>query len=325
MAPVLQVADLAVSYDDIRVVRDVSFEIHSGEVLAVVGESGSGKSTLAMAIPRLLERVRISGRITLQRPGSDGMDLLKASERELNKVRGRQISMIFQEPMSSLNPISRVGNQIEEAIFLHRKMSAHELREKAVSLLAITGIVDPERCLKSYPHELSGGQCQRVGIAMALANHPSLIIADEPTTALDVTVQAQIVNCLDSLRRAREMSILFITHDLGLVRRFADRVLVMYAGEIVESGSVTEVFAHPRMPYTAALLASRPRFDNAGVPIPLEPVPGSPVSMEAIPRGCCFHPRCRHMKTEVCCAQPISLRSVAVGHQVRCTRWREIQ
>jgi oligopeptide/dipeptide ABC transporter ATP-binding protein len=325
MAPVLRVENLSISYGDLRAVRDVSFEIQAGEVLAVVGESGSGKSTLALSLLRLLDRAKMSGSISLECPGSNRMDLLKASERKLSGIRGRQISMIFQEPMSSLNPIQRVEKQIAEAIFLHARMRNRDIHERSISLLKLMGIADPERCLKSYPHELSGGQCQRVGIAMALANHPSLLIADEPTTALDVTVQAQIISCLGALRRTHGTAILFITHDLGLVRRFADRVLVMYAGQIVESGNVAEVFARPRMPYTAALLASRPKFDDAGSPVPLEPIPGAPVSFGAFPRGCAFHPRCRYVRLDTCSEEPPPLQSVDAGHQVRCARWSQIQ
>jgi oligopeptide/dipeptide ABC transporter ATP-binding protein len=324
MGAVLQVENLSVAYGSVRAVRDVSFEIQSSEVLAVVGESGSGKSTLALAILRLLERARITGSILLRCQGHDQVDLLSASERKLCRLRGRQISMIFQEPMSSLNPIVRIGKQIAEAIYLHERMPACDIHDRSVSLLEQTGIADPERCLQSYPHQLSGGQCQRISIAMALANRPSLIVADEPTTALDVTVQAQILSCLSSLRRSHGIAILFITHDLGLVRRFADRVLVMYAGEIVESGRVTEVFARPRMPYTAALLASRPRFDEAGAPIPLEPIPGAAVSMGAIPSGCSFHPRCRHAQSDVCSDQHPPLQIAEAGHQVRCARWTHL-
>lgn len=324
MAAVLQVENLSVAYGPIRAVRDVSFEMQPSEVLAVVGESGSGKSTLALALLRLLEQARITGSIVLRCPGYDPVDLLIAPERKLCRLRGRLVSMIFQEPMSSLNPIVRVGKQLAEAIYLHERISTSDIRDRSVSLLEQTGIADPERCLDSYPHQLSGGQCQRIGIAMALANRPSLIIADEPTTALDVTVQAQIISCLSSLRRSNGIAILFITHDLGLVRRFADRVLVMYAGEIVESGQVAEVFARPRMPYTTALLASRPRFDDAGAPVPLEPIPGTAVSAGALPSGCSFRPRCRHALAEVCVDQHPALQVAEAGHQVRCARWTQL-
>jgi oligopeptide/dipeptide ABC transporter ATP-binding protein len=324
MAPILQVENLSISYGNLQAVRNVSFEIEAGEVLAVVGESGSGKSTLALSLPRLLDGTRMSGSVSLECNGSSRIDLVKASERKLNRIRGRQISTIFQEPMSSLNPIQRIGKQIAEAISLHTRLRHSDVHERSVSLLKLTGIVDPEGCLRSYPHQLSGGQCQRVGIAIALANHPSLLIADEPTTALDVTVQAQIVSCLSALRRTHGTAILFITHDLGLVRRFADRVLVMYAGQIVECGRVEDVFARPRMPYTEALLASRPKFDETGAPVPLEPIPGAPVSFGAFPTGCTFHPRCRYVQLNVCCEEPPHLQSVDAGHAVRCARWRQI-
>jgi peptide/nickel transport system ATP-binding protein/oligopeptide transport system ATP-binding protein len=271
---------------------------------------------------RLLDRARTTGSVVLHRFREDRVDLMGASERQMCRIRGREISMIFQEPMSSLNPVMRVNGQIAEAIRLHESLPAAAVRDRSRELLEQTGIADPARCLLSYPHQLSGGQCQRIGIAMALANKPALIIADEPTTALDVTVQAQILGCLSQLRRTNNIAILFITHDLGLVRRFADRVLVMYAGEIVESGRVAEVFARPRMPYTAALLASRPRFDAAGDPIPLEPIPGASAGISAPPSGCGFRNRCRYTRAGICDERHPDLEAVEDGHAVRCARWR---
>lgn len=324
MVPVLEVENLSVDYGAISAARNVSFKIYPSEVLAVVGESGSGKSTVALALMSLLDGARRFGSARLNITGRERVDLLSASERKMCGIRGRDVAMIFQEPVSSLNPIVRVGAQIAEAILLHGTMKASEVRQRSVDLLEQTGIADPVRCLQSYPHQLSGGQCQRVGIAIAIANQPSLIIADEPTTALDVTVQAQILDCLGSLRRTHNIAILFITHDLGLVRRFADRVMVMYAGEVVESGPVTEVFEQPRMPYTTALLASRPRFDEGGNPFPLNPIPGMPAGAGSLPRGCSFHPRCRYMRPGVCDVQRPDLESAAPKHLVRCVRWREL-
>jgi oligopeptide/dipeptide ABC transporter ATP-binding protein len=324
MKPVLKVESLRVDYGAVSAVRDVSFNICPGEVLAVVGESGSGKSTVALALMALLDGAQRFGSATLSVPGRERIELLSAPERKMCRIRGRDLSMIFQEPMSSLNPIVRIGTQIAEAMFLHGTITAGEVHRRSLELLEQTGIVDPERCLRSYPHQLSGGQCQRVGIAIAIANRPSLIIADEPTTALDVTVQAQILECLGSLRRAHNIAMLFITHDLGLVRKFADRVLVMYAGEAVESGPVREVFERPRMPYTAALLASRPRFDEAGNQIALDPIPGTCAGLASLPPGCSFHPRCRHMQPGVCDVRRPELDSVSPKRSVRCLRWRQV-
>jgi oligopeptide/dipeptide ABC transporter ATP-binding protein len=324
MAPILNVKNLRVDYGITPAVRNISFEISPGEVLAVVGESGSGKSTIALTLMGLLDGTRRSGSSVLDVAECGRVDLLKASERTMCKIRGRIVSMIFQDPMPSLNPISRIDTQIAEMMSLHGKIPPNDVRRRSMELLEQTGIVDVERCLRSYPHQLSGGQCQRVGIAMALANKPSLIIADEPTTALDVTVQVQILRCLESLRRASDIAILFITHDLSLVSRFADRVLVMYAGEVVESGPVAQVFAQPRMPYTAALLSSRPRFDNAGNPIALDPIPGMFAGMDSIPTGCSFHPRCRYLNPAVCPSRHPELDHVAPEHLVRCVRWREL-
>jgi oligopeptide/dipeptide ABC transporter ATP-binding protein len=324
MEAVLKVENLNVAYRANPAVRNVSFDVRPGEVLAVVGESGSGKSTLALAIMGLLDGTRQSGSAMLNVAGRPPLDLMTASERTMCGVRGRAISMIFQEPMSSLNPIRRIGAQIAEAISLHGRTPDEEVGARALELLDQTGIADPERCLRSYPHQLSGGQCQRVGIAMALANRPSLIIADEPTTALDVTVQDQILKHLESLRRGSDIAILFITHDLALVRRFADRVLVMYAGEVVESGPVAQVFERPSMPYTAALLASRPRFGEDGRPIPLNPLSGVSGGVGSGLGECRFHPRCAHAQPAICQAAHPDLDEVAPGRAARCFRWKDL-
>ncbi|ACB33541.1 ABC transporter-related protein [Leptothrix cholodnii SP-6] len=255
--PLLQVEHLHVAFGDSRVVDDVSFEIGVGEKFALVGESGSGKSISAMSILRLVEGAASSGAIRF-----DGADLMAHSERQMRGIRGKDIAMIFQEPMTALNPLYTVGNQIGEVLELHEGLSAREARARAIELLARTGIPEPERRIDSYPHQLSGGQRQRVMIAMALACKPRLLIADEPTTALDVTIQAQILALLDELQREMGMALLFITHDLNLVGRYSDRVAVMERGRIVEAGATARVFARPRHPYTQKLLASRP------VPLP---------------------------------------------------------
>ncbi len=273
----------------IRAVDGVDFELGAGRTLGVVGESGSGKSVTALSVMRLIERpgeIREGSRILFE-----GRDLVGLSERGMEQVRGNQISMIFQEPMSSLNPVYSVGSQIAEAVLTHRDVSRKEARERAVEMLELVGIPEPRRRSKDYPHQLSGGMRQRVMIGMALACDPRLIIADEPTTALDVTIQAQILDLLLDLRERLGMAILLITHDLGVVAETCDDVVVMYAGQVVERGSVDEVFSSPQHPYTEALLQSIPvlgmtqqerlRVIRGTVPSPLD-----------WPAGCRFQPRC---------------------------------
>ena len=253
-APLLSIDHLTVSFGASRVVDDVSFSIAPGEKFALVGESGSGKSITALSVLRLVDAAASSGSIRFE-----GRELMRSSERQMRGVRGREIAMIFQEPMTALNPLYTVGNQIGEVLELHEGLSANQARARAIELLARTGIPDPERKVDVHPHQLSGGQRQRAMIAMALACRPKLLIADEPTTALDVTIQAQILALLDELQREMGMALLFITHDLNLVRRFCHRVGVMEKGKLVESGVTAEVFANPRHDYTRKLLASRPR------------------------------------------------------------------
>ncbi|TAL16489.1 ABC transporter ATP-binding protein [bacterium] len=272
-APLLEVKDLSVSfhtpYGEVVAVRKVSFSLKKGETLALVGESGSGKSVSALSILKLLPYAQAShpsGEILF-----DGEDILKAPQERLQKVRGGRIGMVFQEPMTSLNPLHRVGRQISETLVIHRGMRPGEARRKSLELLSLVGIPDPETKIDAFPHELSGGQRQRVMIAMALANEPDLLIADEPTTALDVTIQAQILNLLKDLQKRFGMAVLIITHDLGIVERFADRVAVMTGGEIVEEGKTANVFASPRHPYTQKLLSSELGFN------PDEPPPDSDI------------------------------------------------
>jgi oligopeptide/dipeptide ABC transporter ATP-binding protein len=291
-APLLRIDDLRVRFRTgagyVEAVNGVSYDIEKGETVAVVGESGCGKSVTAMAILGLLPRPPASidgGRIEFE-----GEDLLKATPARLRRLRGNQISMIFQEPMTSLNPVFSVGNQIGESLELHRGLDGAAARAEAKRLLELVGIPEPETRLDEYPHQLSGGMRQRVMIAMALACRPALLIADEPTTALDVTVQAQILELLSGLQRSLGMSILLITHDLGVVAETARRVVVMYAGAVVERAFVEDLFERPRHPYTAGLLLSLPQLE--GDTETLRPIEGTVPDALRLPSGCRFHPRC---------------------------------
>jgi oligopeptide/dipeptide ABC transporter ATP-binding protein len=289
--PILDVQGLTVDFptDDgiVRAVRGVDFTLQAGEVLGIVGESGSGKSVTSLAIMGLLPRtakVRGSARYR-------GRDLLKLSEREMTGIRGRHIAMIFQDPMTSLNPVYTVGWQLQEAVLAHQDISKKQAWERAVSLLDLVGIPNPRERANSYPHEFSGGMRQRAVIAISLTNDPDVIVADEPTTALDVTVQAQVLDTLERIQENTEAAIVLITHDLGVVAGMADKVLVMYAGKPVEVGSVDDIYYQPRMPYTLGLLGSLPRLDAKGAER-LTPIKGSPPSLVNLPAGCPFSPRC---------------------------------
>jgi oligopeptide/dipeptide ABC transporter ATP-binding protein len=289
---VLSVRDLTVSFptDDgvVNAVRGVSFDLRPGRVLAVVGESGSGKSVTALAVLGLLPKsAQVSGSATYA-----DQELLGLGAKELNEVRGQHVAMIFQDPMTSLNPVHRVGDQIAEAVRAHHPdTSKPEARARAVQMLGTVGIPEPELRAEMYPHEYSGGMRQRAMIALAMVNGPEVLIADEPTTALDVTVQAQVLEALQAARRQTGAAMLLITHDLGVVAGTADEVLVMYAGKPVETGTVDQVFYEPRMPYTLGLLGSLPRVDAAD-DAPLTPIPGAPPSMLGDRPGCPFAPRC---------------------------------
>ena len=288
--PLLSVERLTTVFDSARgsvsAVNDVSFEIHAGETLGIVGESGSGKSVTALSIMRL---VQPPGRIAGGRLVFKGRDLLTLDEREMQRVRGAEISLIFQEPATALNPVFRVGDQIAETLLVHGRATRREARTKAIELLRAVRITDPDARVRDYPHQLSGGMRQRVLIAMALACQPSLVIADEPTTALDVTIQAQILDLLRDMKAALNLSLLLITHDLGVIAETADRVAVMYAGRIVETGPVREIFQRPSHPYTRALLASMP----GGQPGQrLRAIEGSVPLLDDLPPGCAFNPRC---------------------------------
>ena len=315
-------------HGDVHAVRDVSFSVHPGEIVALVGESGSGKSTIGLALMRLLEQEgRVATRGAIELTGKRGVarDLMKLSAREMREVRGDDISMIFQEPMSSLNPIFSIGGQVAEAIRVHQGKSKKDALARALEMLYLLGIPNPEECLVSYPHQISGGMTQRVMIAMAISCNPTLLVADEPTTGLDVTIQAQIVEYLQSLQRRQRMAILFITHDLGLVAEIADRVLVMYAGQVVELGSVRTIFESPRMPYTRALLNSLPKLGCSSIEgYRIEAIPGNVPSASAFPPGCAFHPRCAHFESALCDDGIPPIESVAPDHLVRCARWQQL-
>jgi peptide/nickel transport system ATP-binding protein len=288
--PLLSVAGLTTVFDTrngpVAAVDDVSFEIRAGETLGLVGESGSGKSITALSIMRL---VQPPGRIAGGRLVFRGRDLLTLDDREMRRVRGAEIALIFQEPMTALNPVFRVGDQIAETLVAHGRASRREARARAIELLRMVRIADPAARVDDYPHQLSGGMRQRVLIAIALACQPSLVIADEPTTALDVTIQAEILDLLREMKSALHVSLLLITHDLGVIAETADRVAVMYAGRIVESGPVREIFRRPAHPYTRGLLASMP----GGLPGErLRAIEGAVPSLGDLPQGCAFHPRC---------------------------------
>jgi oligopeptide/dipeptide ABC transporter ATP-binding protein len=312
VTPLLSVRDLSVSFQTeagvVQAVDRVSFEIFPGETVALVGESGSGKSVTAMSILRLIESQR--GRLSGGPIWFEGRDVLALSEKEVRGIRGNRIGMIFQEPMSSLNPVYTLGTQIGEPLLLHSRLSPAQARAEVIQLLGLVGMPSPERRVDEYPHQLSGGMRQRAMIAMALGCRPSLLIADEPTTALDVTVQAQILELLTDLQRQLGMSILMITHDLGVVASLAHRALVMYAGRVVEQAAVVDLFDNPRHPYTAGLFQSLPRLPSeAGGHVErLRPIEGSVPDALSFPPGCRFHPRCRYAFAP-CKEQVPSLRS----------------
>jgi oligopeptide/dipeptide ABC transporter ATP-binding protein len=317
MSTILKVDDLKVSFvtEDgvVQAVGGVSFELRAGEVLAIVGESGSGKSVTAQTITGLTRapNARITGSVTYRDRELNGLD-----DDQLRDVRGEQIAMVFQDPMSSLNPVYRVGDQITEMIRAHRHVSKREAADRAVELLRSVGIPNPERRVRHYPHEFSGGMRQRVMIAMALALEPDVLIADEPTTALDVTVQAQILRLIDQLNRDRDLAVILITHDLGVVAEVADRVLVMYAGQIVEDATLDEIFYDPQHPYTWGLLGSLMRLDQSRS-ARLAQIPGQPPSLLAPPAGCRFAPRCAHA-FDKCDELPTLEARVGGNHLDRC-------
>jgi peptide/nickel transport system ATP-binding protein len=345
-APLLSVRDLLTSFDTdtgpLRAVDRVSFDVFQGKTLGIVGESGCGKSMTALSILRLVPEP--SGRIESGSIAFRGKNLLEVSAAEMRSIRGNQISMIFQEPMTSLNPVYTAGAQIAEAVRLHQKKSRAEANARALEMLRLVGIPSPETNLDAYPHQLSGGMRQRVMIAMALACEPSLLIADEPTTALDVTIQAQILTTLVNLQHKLGMSILLITHDLGVVAEYTDDVIVMYAGRVVEQASVTDLFAHPRHPYTKGLLGSMPgavlspsdraQRSDRGEPAPgddseprvhLKTIEGMVPDLRDLPPGCRFADRCPMVLPECSAVEP-ELVAVPPGspHLSRCIRANEV-
>ncbi|HEX2701525.1 MAG TPA: ABC transporter ATP-binding protein [Acidimicrobiales bacterium] len=293
--PVLVVEDLNVTFatpdGPLHAVRGVSFTVDAEEIVGIVGESGSGKSVTMMAVMGLLPKTAtVTGSVRFR-----GQEILGVAEKELRRHRGNHVAMVFQDPLTSLNPVFTVGNQIAEAIRVHHDVSAKEAASKAVALLELVGIANPAQRAHQYPHEFSGGMRQRAMIAMAISNDPDVLIADEPTTALDVTIQAQILEVLERAQTAARSAIVLITHDLGVVAGMADRVLVMYAGRAVELGAVDDVYLAPRHPYTLGLLESLPRLDAEGKER-LTPITGAPPSLLHPPSGCPFHPRCRFVR-----------------------------
>ncbi|MFI6319986.1 ABC transporter ATP-binding protein [Nonomuraea sp. NPDC050556] len=322
-AEVLRVENLQVNFptDDgvVKAVRGVSYTVHEREVLGIVGESGSGKSVSSMAVMGLLPKsARISGNIYYR-----GDDMLKMSGRKRRSLRGRKVAMVFQDPMTALNPVHTIGDQLAEAVLAHELIPRKEALARAKEMLDLVGIPQAEARLKSYPHEFSGGMRQRAMIAMAVINNPDVIIADEPTTALDVTVQAQILEKLLEVKDAVDAAIVLITHDLGVIAGMAHRVLVMYAGKPVEIGDVDTVFNQPRMPYTAGLLGSIPSLEtsNSGR---LRPIKGTPPSLINIPAGCPFSPRCPLATDECRTAEPMLEGVDAADHYAACHHWRKV-
>jgi peptide/nickel transport system ATP-binding protein len=322
--PLLEVRDLHVRFETSRgtvnAVEGISYTVNRGEIVAIVGESGCGKSVSSLAIMRLLAK---TGRVTKGQILFEGRDLLTLSEEEMREKRGRDISMIFQEPMTSLNPVLSIGQQVMEPLLIHMKMTDGEARARALELLQLVGITDGARRLEQYPHHLSGGMRQRVMIAIGLACNPKLIIADEPTTALDVTIQAQILELMKDLSRRLGIALIVITHNLGIVARYADRVNVMYAARIIEQGSADHIFLQPAHPYAIGLMRSIPRLDlPRGTK--LETIEGLPPDLRSPPAGCRFAPRCPY-RLDACTAQDVRLAEVAPGHMSACIRASEIR
>ena len=318
MEPILQIENLKTSFmtsnGEVQAVRGVSFSVEKGEIVGLVGESGSGKSVTSMSILKLLaDTARIKEGTIL----FEGQDLTQCSRAQMRKIRGGKISMIFQDPMSSLNPLIPVGKQVEEMIREHHpEKSRAQIKQEVLSLFEQVRIPEPEKRFKSFPHEFSGGMRQRVMIAMALANRPELLIADEPTTALDVTIQDQILKQLRELKKEYGTSIIFITHDLGVVAELCDRVVVLYGGLVMEEASIFDIFEHPSHPYTLGLLASIPSLDQ-DKSRRLLPIPGSPPDMTKPPLGCPFAPRCPYAR--VICGQSLpEMRALSKDHKSRC-------
>ena len=313
----LSVQDLKVYFSGneriARALDGISYDVRKGETICLVGESGCGKTVSALTILRIIPQPPgevMGGKILF-----NGQDLFELSEEDMQKIRGNRIAMVFQEPMTSLNPVFTIGDQIKEAILVHEQLEKNEILRRCIQLLKDVGIPSPENRLNDYPHQLSGGQRQRVMIAMALACNPDLVIADEPTTALDVTIQVQILDLFKELQEKRNMSLLYITHDLGVVSNIADRIYVMYSGIIVEQGSTHDIFHNPCHPYTQGLLASLPSLSKRGSA--LHSIPGAVPDPAYKPSGCPFHPRCEYA-TEICRSQFPEMCDCRDGHLSRC-------
>ena len=326
MEKLLEIKNLETAFrikdDYFNAVDKVSLDLYRNEVLAIVGESGCGKSTLATTIMRLHNEnlTKSTGEIIF-----NGKNLLDLTEEEMNKIRTKDIGMIFQDPLSSLNPLHRIGKQIEEALIYHTKLSAEERQKRVIELLTQVGIPNPERCSKQYPHELSGGMRQRVMIAMAMSCKPSVLITDEPTTALDVTIQAQILDLVKGLQAEMHAGIILITHDLGVVAEMADRVAVLYAGEVVELGTAEQIFKNPKHPYTRSLLRSIPQIDDEQADEELYVIQGMVPSLKTLDRqGCRFADRIPWVNKEEHEHNP-TLHEVEEGHHVRCTCYRNFE
>jgi oligopeptide transport system ATP-binding protein len=321
--PLLSVKDLAVTFatDDgvVRAVNGLSFDIEPGKTLGIVGESGSGKSVTALSIMRLIAMP--AGRIERGEIIFNGQDLLKLGEAQMRHIRGNKIAMIFQDPMTSLNPVLTVGDQIMETIMLHQHKSRAEAYKRAIEMLEMVRIPEPEKRMGSYPHQFSGGMRQRVMIAMALSCDPELLIADEPTTALDVTIQAQILDLMNDLQKRLNSAIIMITHDLGVVAEVCEKVLVMYGGNMVEYGTAEQIFADPKHPYTVGLLDSLPRLDEGGNRR-LVPIEGQPPNLLRLPAGCAFAPRCPYALPDHAIIPPPVI-DFGAGHVARCTLYNE--
>ena len=321
--PLLVVEDLHVDFKTedgiVHAVRGVSYDLSPGQVLGIVGESGSGKSVSSLALMGLLPKTAtVTGRALLH-----GDDVLAMDARRLNEVRGKKIAMIFQDPMTSLNPVHRIGAQIAEAIRSRGDVSKVEARERAVRTLEMVGIPQARERARNYPHEFSGGMRQRAMIAMAMANDPDIIIADEPTTALDVTVQAQILETLRQVQSETGAALVLITHDLGVVANMSDQVMVMYAGRPVEKGTVDDIYERPRMPYSVGLLGSLPRIDSDGAER-LTPITGAPPSLLNLPSGCPFQPRCPMARERCVEEEPLLYATDGYGHTAACHFWEEL-
>jgi len=320
----LQIKDLRISFESegkrVEVVSGVSINIHKGKIVGVVGESGCGKTVTALSVMRLIPDP--PGKIDAGEVIFDGADLLKYADRDMRSIRGNRISMIFQEPISALNPVFTVGDQIGEALRTHLNISRKEEKERVIELLKLVGIPAPERRMNNYPHEMSGGMSQRVMIAMALACSPEVLIADEPTTALDVTIQAGILRLIDDLRARLGMAVLLITHDLGIIAEVADEVYVMYAGKVVEQGFTTDIFKEPHHPYTVGLLNSVPDLhENKEM---LNAIPGVVPSPDNFPIGCRFQDRCP-LVIDKCRANEPPLEEIGNGHKAACWRATEVK